>query len=429
MNIIFISPNYPAGHRRYVAALTEAGHTVLGIGDAGDETFAPELRGALKGYYRVGDLHDHDSVYRACRYFEWQFGRIQAIESLNPYWRDLVEALRAEVCTPSASVESEYHRLIKTGTAVSALTPRILSSSPKKVCTFASENSYPLLAVPATNKRLGQRLIASDAGVRSLLRGSTKDEYLFAVSPEGDAISVDGLVLEGEVVACGAHVRAEDGQSVVAVAVGDLEDRCREAAAQSGFSDGFFHIGAVRLTAPSAQGKKGTVCFVTFEPVPPHEYVIDLLNMEFGCDLRLSWAKRQVVLTGCEPCENWSERTDGSAEANQTDEPEQKPDASLPLERKCLAAAAVRSFERSYRNLHEKVLHKLGTALVSHGRTEEPDRYDYSDYIYLFTADTAAEMNRSIKYITEDHPLPVQEKKAEGNGAEAAPAKKKRAKK
>jgi len=124
MNIIFISPNYPAGHRRYVAALTEAGHTVLGIGDAGDETFAPELRGALKGYYRVGDLHDHDSVYRACRYFEWQFGRIQKIESLNPYWRDLVEALRAEVCTSYACVEREYHHLIKSGIDVSALTPR-----------------------------------------------------------------------------------------------------------------------------------------------------------------------------------------------------------------------------------------------------------------------------------------------------------------
>jgi len=429
MNIIFISPNYPAGHRRYVAALTEAGHTVLGIGDAGDETFAPELRGALKGYYRVGDLHDHDSVYRACRYFEWQFGRIQKIESLNPYWRDLVEALRAEVCTSYACVEREYHHLIKSGIDVSALTPRILSSSPKKVCAFAAGNSYPLLAIPATNKHLGQRLIASDAGVRSLLRGSTKDEYLFAVSPEGEVISVDGLMLDGKVVVCGAHVRAEDGQSVVAVAVDGLEGRCGEAAAQSGLADGFFHISAVRLTAASALGKKGAVCFVTFEPVPPHEYIIDLLDMEFGCDLRLSWAKRQVVLTGCEPCENWSERTDGSAEAQEVDEQGQKPAVSLPLERKYLAAAAVRSFERSYRNLHEKVLHKLGTALVSHGRTEEPDRFDYSDYIYLFTASTASEMDRSIKYITEDHPLPVHEKKAEETVADITPVRKKRAKK
>lgn len=429
MNIIFISPNYPAGHRRYVAALTEAGHTVLGIGDAGDETFAPELRGALKGYYRVGDLHDHDSVYRACRYFEWQFGRIGAIESLNPYWRDLVAALRTEVCTSGVCVESEYHSLIKSAVDASALTPRILSASPKKVCAFAAENGYPLLAIPATNKHLGQRLVAADAGARSLLRGSTKDEYLFAVSPEGESLSVDGLVLEGEIVACGAHSRAVDGQSVTAAAVDGLESRCREAAAQCGLSDGFFHISAVRLAEASTLGKKGAVCFVTFEPVPPHEYIIDLLNMEFGCDLRLSWAKKQVVLTGCEPCENWSERTDGSAQEQPAEGEKQEPAVTLPLERKCLAAAAMRSFGRSYRNLHEKVLHKLGAALSAHSRTEEPDRYDWSDYIYLFTADTAAELRRGIKYITEDHPLPKQEKKADDTPAEAVPAKKKSSKK
>lgn len=428
MNIIFISPNYPAGHRRYVAALTEAGYTVLGIGDAGDETFAPELRGALRGYYRVGDLHDHEDVYRACRYFEWQFGRIEAVESLNPYWRDLVAALRAEVCSSAACVESEYHSLIKSGADVSALTPRVLSASPKKVCAFAAENGYPLLATPATNKRLGKRLIAADAGVRSLLRGSTKDEYLFAVSPGGEALSVDGLVLEGEIVACGAHARSDDGQSVVSVVVEGLESRCREAAAQSGLSDGFFHIDAVRLTGASPLGKKGDVCLVTFEPVPPHEYIIDLLDMEFGCDLRLSWAKKQPVLTGCEPCENWSERADGSALELPSEEPSQENGVTLPLERKCLAAAAMRSFERSYRNLHEKVLHKLGVALTAHSRTEDPDRYDWSDYIYLFTAATAAELRRGIKYITEDHPLPAREEKAE-TGVEAAPAKKKSAKK
>lgn len=427
MNIVFISPNYPAGHRRYVAALREAGYTVLGIGDAGDETFAPELRGALSAYYRVGDLHEYDQVYRACRYYEWQFGRIDRIESLNPYWRDLVAALRREVCTVPASVEQEYRALADIGMNASALTPRVLASAPKKALSLAGEYGYPLLATAAGNKRLGSRLITADAGVKSLLRGSTKDEYVFAVCPEGEQLSVDGLLLGGEVVACGAHARAQDGQSVCAVPVDGLAEKCALAASECGLADGFFHISAVKLTAAAAgTGKKGDVCFVSFEPVPPHEYIIDLLDMEFACDLRRSWAEGRAVLQNEAPCAGWGERADGAADELPAEETQQPEQPVLPLEQVSLAALAVRSFERSYKNLHEKVLHRLALKLTSHRRTEEPDRWDYSDYVYLFTGENAAELRRSIKYITEDHPVPVAEPKPEEPAVASAPAVRKR---
>ena len=426
MNIIFISPNYPAGHRRYVMALRQAGHNVLGIGDAGEETFAPELRGALSGYYRVGDLHDYDPVYRACRYFEWQFGRIECIESLNPYWRDLVAALRREICTAPVSVEREFCALADAGLKASALTPRVLCSTPKKALALAAEYGYPLLASAAGNKRLGSTLVVADAGVRSLLRGSTKDNYVFAVCPEGEKLSVDGLLLNGEIAACGAHMRSADGQSVTALSIDGLEEKCRLAAAGCGCTDGFFHISAVKLSAAvPGVGEKGEICFVTFEPVPPHEYIIDLLDMEFGCDLRRSWAEKRAVLLSEEPCTAWSERADGSADMLPADE-EEKPEAAvLPLPRLSLAALAVRSFERSYRNLHEKVLHKLGTRLAFHGRTEEPDRWDYSDYVYLFSGENAAELERSISCITEDHPLPKEEPKPAEDNPAPAPRKRK----
>lgn len=421
MNIIFLSPNYPAGHRRYVMALRQAGHNVLGIGDAGDETFAPELRGALNAYYRVGDLHDYDAVYRACRYFEWQFGRVEAIESLNPYWRDLVAALHREVCTVPVCVEQEFRALADIGLKSSALTPRVLCSTPKKALALAAEHGYPLLATAAGNKRLGSTLVVSDSGVKSLLKGSTKDNYVFAVCPEGERLSVDGLMLKGEVVACGAHVRAEDGQSVIAAAVDGLAEKCRLTAAECGHTDGFFHI-----TAVADAGRKSQLSFVSFEPVPPHEYIIDLLDMEFGCDLRRSWAEGRAVLLSEDPCAGWSERADGSADRLPEEEPEKPAAPVLPLSRTGLAGLAVRSFERSYKNLHEKVLHKLATKLTSHGRTEEPDRWDYSDYIYLFTGENAAELKRSVKFITEDHPLPKEEPKQEKTAEEPAPAPRRR---
>ncbi len=415
MNIIFISPNYPAGHKRYVAALRQAGHTVLGIGDAGDETFAPELRGALNAYYRVGDLHEYDQVFRACCYYTWQFGRIDRIESLNPYWRDLVSALNKEICTAPVSEREEYTALTKLGLGSAELTPRVLGKTPKKVCDFAAKNGYPLLAVPTGNKRLGSRMIAADAGVKSLLRGSTKDEYVFALCPEGEKLSVDGLMLEGEVVACAAHQRAEDGQSVICVPVDGLAERCARTAADCDHSSGFFHITAVRLIAAvPGLGKKGALCFVTFEPVPPHEYIIDLLDMEFACDLRASWAEGKAVIRSAEAFGGWTETPDGAAEPVSSEEAPAEPAApALPLERVCVGAAAVRSFERSYKNLHEKILRRLTTRLAFHGRVEEPDRWDYSDYIYIFGGENAAELKRSVKFITEDHPLPKRPDTAE----------------
>lgn len=409
MNIIFISPNYPAGHRQYVSALRQAGHTVLGIGDAGDETFAPELRGSLNAYYRVGDLHDYDSVYRACCYYTWQFGRIDRIESLNAYWRDLVDALTGEVCAAPRSPEKEYAALSGTGLSSTALTPRIRSASPGKVRAFAAEHGYPLLAVPAGNKRLGSRLIVADAGVNSLLRGSTKDEYVFACSPEGESVSVDGLMLNGQLVACAAHQKACDGQAVISVEAEGLEERCQTAAGGCGLETGFFHIGAVRLNAAvPGMGKKGELCFVTFEPVPPHGYIIDLMNMEFGCDLRRTWAEGRVAMLHEEPCAGWSEQPGGAAEviSDDTAEPVIAEAPVLPLKRECPGAVACRSFERSYKNLHEKILRRLMTRLALHGRTEEPDRWEYSDYIYLFSGESVSELKRTIKFITEDHPLP-----------------------
>ncbi len=85
MNVIFISPNYPEGHWRYVQALRGLGVNVLGIGDAVEENFPHGLKGGLTGYYKVEDLRNYDAVYRAIAFFSYNYGRPDAIESLNGY--------------------------------------------------------------------------------------------------------------------------------------------------------------------------------------------------------------------------------------------------------------------------------------------------------------------------------------------------------
>lgn len=96
MNVIFISPNYPEGRWRYVAALRGLGVNVLGIGDAVEEDFPHGLNGCLTDYYRVDDLHNYDAVYRAVAFFTYKYGRPDVIESLNDYWAVLEASLRRD---------------------------------------------------------------------------------------------------------------------------------------------------------------------------------------------------------------------------------------------------------------------------------------------------------------------------------------------
>ena len=96
MNIIFISPNYPEDRWRYIHALRGLGVNVLGIGDANEENFPHGLKGCLTDYYKVDDLHNYDSVYRAVSFFSYKYGRPDGIESLNDYWATLEASLRRD---------------------------------------------------------------------------------------------------------------------------------------------------------------------------------------------------------------------------------------------------------------------------------------------------------------------------------------------
>ncbi len=96
MNIIIISPNFPACNVHFCTRLQAAGVHVLGIGDGFEDQFGSELRYGLTEYYHVDDLSDYEAVYRACAYFIYRYGRIDRIESFNPYWLETEVRLRKE---------------------------------------------------------------------------------------------------------------------------------------------------------------------------------------------------------------------------------------------------------------------------------------------------------------------------------------------
>jgi len=383
MTYIFISPNYPAGHWKYVAALREAGHTVLGIGDAGAETFPAELRGNLDEYYRVGDLHNYDEVYRAIGYYIHRWGRIDNIESLNPYWSDLVFSLCMEFMLGEDTTGEQYQVSIEEKRACHLLPESVTFTTVDDAVAFAEKVCYPILAVPARNKRLGNRLIVAEAGLRNLLRGEKKGEWIFFAQYQGIPVSIDGIYAisdedECGIKLCAVHVYSADG-SMYSLPYDEV--LCHKAyhLAEHASVSGFFHISGVKLEKGIAGvAKKGEIVFNYIEDAPPHEYIIDCMNVEFGQDIRALWAGLRVpeIL---------------SVE-----------DALLGLAPTGCAGVAFRSFEQSYKNSHEKILRKLTVKLQAHGKTAEIDRQRCLDYFYIFSADDTAELKRTIKYITED---------------------------
>lgn len=370
MNCIFISPNYPAGHWHYCAALRAAGYNVLGVGDAGYESFPYELRGNLNDYVRVGDLHDYDEVYRACASLIGRWGRAERIESLNPYWSSLVDALRTEFASKPCSPDDNYAIKASLRSSECGLPVFAAGVSVKKAIEFAQNEGFPVLAVPTKYKTLGIHTVEDTLQLKKLL-AKRSGAFIISAQHKGEPVSVDGFVRDGKAVVCAAHLIVEKGVMYSIDVSEELAVRAADCASHMLAADGFFHIDAVRLTAAvKGLGKKGDIVFNNISETPGHEYIIDSINAIYSCDVRELWASGKL----------------GDDE----------------LTPKCCAAVVARSFERSYKNAHEKILRRLNIKLIKHGITAEPDRAEFGEYIYIFTGETGAEIRRSIKFITED---------------------------
>ena len=96
MNFIFISPNFPHTYWHFCDRLKRNGVNVLGIGDAPYETLEEPLKAALTEYYKVDNMEDYDSMYRAVAYLAFKHGKIDWLESNTEYWLEQDARLRKD---------------------------------------------------------------------------------------------------------------------------------------------------------------------------------------------------------------------------------------------------------------------------------------------------------------------------------------------
>ena len=110
-NFVFISPNFPTNYWKFCRHLKDNGINVLGIGDQPYYELLPELRSALSEYYKVDNMENYDSVYRAVAYFIHNYGRIDWLESNNEYWLMQDARLRTDFNITSGFQLAEMDRI------------------------------------------------------------------------------------------------------------------------------------------------------------------------------------------------------------------------------------------------------------------------------------------------------------------------------
>src|SRR5580704_12367737 len=99
MNVLMISPGYPAEMAFFTRGLSHAGADVIGLGDQSPEALPGTARDALAHYVHVGSLAADDQVAATVRDLARQL-RIDRVECLWEPYMLLAARLREELGLP-----------------------------------------------------------------------------------------------------------------------------------------------------------------------------------------------------------------------------------------------------------------------------------------------------------------------------------------
>jgi biotin carboxylase len=312
MNVLMISPGYPAEMAFFTRGLGQAGASVIGLGDQPADALPGPARDALAHYVQVGSLAAGDAVAATVRELARQV-RIDQVECLWEPYMLLAARLREELALPGLTVaQTEPFRdkeLMKQLLDAAGLrTPwHVAARSVSDVWNAAERVGFPLIVKPldgagsADTYRAGSsaELDAILPMVRHLPQVSV-EEFVDAEEFTYDTICADGRVLFENI--CQYHPRPlltkmHEWISPITMALRDLDapglQGGRELGAAVlrvlGFRDGFTHMEWYRKA-------DGEVVFGEIGARPPGARTVDIMNYATDTDLFSAWA--QAVTQG-----------------------------------------------------------------------------------------------------------------------------------
>ncbi|MBV9204654.1 MAG: ATP-grasp domain-containing protein [Actinobacteria bacterium] len=312
MNVLMISPGYPAEMAFFTRGLARAGADVIGIGDQAQDALPPAACDALAHYVQVGSLAAPDHVAATVRAMA-RHVRIDRVECLWEPYMLLAAAIREELGLPGLTVAQtvpfrDKERMKQLLDAAGLRTPwHVAATTVAEVWSAAERVGYPLIVKPLDGAGSADTYRADSAaeldailpGLRHVPQVSV-EEFIDAEEFTYDTICAGGQILVENI--CQYHPRPlmtkmHEWISPITMALRDLDQPGlhdgrqlgRAVLKALGFRDGFTHMEWYRKA-------DGEVVFGEIGARPPGARTVDVMNYATDADLFTAWA--QAVTEG-----------------------------------------------------------------------------------------------------------------------------------
>ncbi len=307
MNVLMISPGYPAEMTFFTRGLAAAGASVIGVGDQPVPALPVIARDAMSHYIAVGSLAAEEAVVATVRALARQV-RIDRVECLWEPYMLLAARLREELDLPGLTVtqtvpfrdKEQMKRLID---AAGLRTPRHASTETVAgVWAAADRIGFPLIVKPiagggsADTYRAGS--VTELNAILPMLRHVPQvsvEEFVEAEEFTYDTICAGGRVLFENISWYRPRPllnKTHEWISPIDITLRDLDapelqgGRALGAAVLKAleFRDGFTHMEWYRKA-------DGEVVFGEIAARPPGGRMVDLMNYATDADLFSAWAE------------------------------------------------------------------------------------------------------------------------------------------
>ena len=307
MNVLMISPGYPAEMAFFTRGLGQAGATVLGLGDQSPDALPQTARDALDHYVHVGSLAAEDQVLATVR----DLGRRISIDQVECLWEPymvLAARLREQLGLPGLTVAQtvpfrDKERMKQLLDAAGLRTPwHVAARTVAEAWAAAERVGYPLIVKPIDGAGSADTYRADSAAELDAILPSLRHLPQVSVEEfiEGEEFTYDTICAGGRVLVeniCQYHPRPllakiHEWISPITMALRDLDapglQGGRELGAAVlralGFTDGFTHMEWYRKA-------DGEVVFGEIGARPPGARTVDVMNYATDADLFSAWAQ------------------------------------------------------------------------------------------------------------------------------------------
>jgi len=307
VNVLMISPGYPAEMALFTRGLAWSGATVIGLGDQSAEALPDAASQALAHYIYVGSLAADDHVAETVRDLA-RYVRIDAVECLWEPYMVLAARLREELGLPGLTVAQtipfrDKEQMKQLLDSAGLRTPwHTEARTVADVWAAAERVGYPLIVKPIDGAGSADTYRADSPAELDAILPVIRHVPVVSVEEfvDGEEFTYDTICAGGQVLfenICQYHPRPlltkmHEWVSPITLALRDLDApslaKGRELGVQVisalGFRDGFTHMEWYRKA-------DGEVVFGEIGARPPGARTVDVMNYATDADLFTAWAE------------------------------------------------------------------------------------------------------------------------------------------